>query len=97
MELAEGSIMIFKNGQKKTDKHPSMKGTAMCKCDKCGQLTEQTMSLWPKSSKSGNTYLSGSIKPVSEDPYLMSLKEKEKEKVKYEKLPPEEKEKDLPF
>jgi hypothetical protein len=68
MDLKERQILIFKNKQKKTEKHPDATGWIEIN----GKVNE--ISLWNRKSKDGKSYVIGSWN----EPYNSKAKEKEK-------------------
>lgn len=99
MEIPNDVLRLFKNNQRKNEAQPAMRGSAKCRCEKCGHATEYVISVWDKPTKTGNTYLSGNIKPMVEDEYAMKRRQEEKAaEASTPTLPDSKDEKDeLPF
>lgn len=68
MDLKERQILIFKNKQKKTEKHPDSTGWIEI------NGTVKEVALWNRKSKDGKSYVVG----FWNDPYKNEAKEKEK-------------------
>ena len=97
MDIKPGTMVLFKNGTKKTEKHPDMKGEASCTCEHCGKETHLEVVLWGKESKTGKPYLTGKITKYIENEY--NAKQREAEEVaKAERAKPVDERADgLPF
>ena len=59
-EMKEGEIVVFRNNDKKSEKHPVFKGRAMVN----GQL--MYVSLWVRTHENTGAYFSGQIQPPKE-------------------------------
>ena len=69
----DGSGALFKNENRRTDKHPNARGTAEIKCPHCQEWTEFWVSAWtkeagPQAKNPGMKFQSLAFQPKEDQP-----------------------------
>lgn len=54
---------LFRNDNKKSEKHPDHTGSLKVKCPCCGEVSPFWLSAWIRVSKAGSKYFSLSVSP----------------------------------
>lgn len=67
MEERENSGVMFKNQNKKTDRHPDWRGNINVTCQHCGCANTFEQSSWEKTSRKDERYYSFSYRTPRED------------------------------
>jgi hypothetical protein len=57
------SGLLFKNLDKKSDKHPDYRGELDFTCEHCGAHSHRTLGAWLRVARNGSKFLSLSFKP----------------------------------
>jgi hypothetical protein len=76
VRLPQGEIMsnsypdtgsLFKNHDKKTDKHPDYTGQLDFTCTHCGKVSSRRLAAWIKTARAGAKFFSLSFKPAPQE------------------------------
>jgi adenine-specific DNA methylase len=67
-ELKPNTFSLFRNKDRKTDKHPNATGTGRIECPHCGQYADYFFDAWTNETRDGDKYQSGKVKPKNAVP-----------------------------